>query len=375
MAAIIQLIENLEIGGLERMAVDLALAHRAAGHRVSVYCLFGGGPLEQDLKRGGIPVVEFHKERYARARVVWSMARQLRRDGAEMIHGHNGGVHHFAAAAKRLAGVPACINTRHSAASSTGEPHQERYFRWVEPLTDHVVFVCDWVKQRLEPALNYPPQKCSVILNGIPLDRFLANPASPGSMRPRIRFGTVGRLVPAKGHAVLIDAFSRIAGRLPGSELRIFGHGPLKDELQAQIGRLEMNGRIVLAGPTADTAGVLRDLDVFVFSSLNEGLPLVILEAMAAGLPIVSTRVGGVTEVAPEQLFPWMCEPGNAEAMAEAMLCAASSTQLAAIGNAARELAAANYGIGHMSGRYLQLYGKLLGNRLTAQAQGNAGAL
>ena len=358
---IVQLVENLELGGLERLAVDLALAQQADGHRLAVYCLFGAGPLSRELERGGIPVVELHKERRSKASLVWSMARQLRRDRPDILHGHNPAVHHFAAVAGRLAGVPVCLNTRHSASSSTGAPYQERYFRWVEPFTQHVVCVCDYVRRQLEPRLTYPAAKYSVIVNGIPLEPFLAHPASPGSAAPRIRFGTIGRLVPAKGHAVLVEAFSKIAGRLPQADLRIFGYGALEDELRAQIRRLGMEGRITLEGRTADPARALESLDIFVFSSLNEGLPLVILEAMAAGLPIVATRVGGVPEVAPETLFPWYADPGNAPELADGMLRAAASHELAVIGGEARRLATASYGIAGMTRNYEMLYEKLLG--------------
>ena len=253
------------------------------------------------------------------------MARQLRRDGVEIVHGHNPGVHHFAAAAKRAAGVPVCINTRHGVISSKNEAYQERYFRWVERWTDQVVFVCDYVRKGLEPLLRYPSSKYSVILNGISYQPFLCRPASPGSKRPRIRFGTIGRLVAAKGQAHLIEAFTTIAARVPDADLRIYGYGPLESELRAQIARLGLEGRVRLEGRTEDAARVLESLDVFVLSSLTEGLPLVILEAMASGLPIVSTRVGGVSEVAPEGTTAWLCEPGNVVDLAAAMLRAATS--------------------------------------------------
>jgi glycosyltransferase involved in cell wall biosynthesis len=142
--------------------------------------------------------------------------------------------------------------------------------------------------------------------------------------------------------------------------LRIYGHGPLLDELQRQIRSLGMDGRIWLEGPTEDTARVLESLDVFVFSSLQEGLPLVILEAMAAGLPIVSTRVGGVPEAAPEGLVARYCEPGNADALADAMLRSTQDTRLAEMGRAGRELAAEQYGILRMSDHYSALYRRLL---------------
>jgi glycosyltransferase involved in cell wall biosynthesis len=366
---IVQLVETLEVGGLERLTVNLALSQRTTGHEVSVYCLFGAGPLRAELDGAGIPVVTFHKEDRSKAAITWSLARQLRRDRPDVIHGHNPGVHHFAAVAKRLAGVPVCVNTRHSALSSTGAPYQERYFRWVKPLTDHVVFDCNFVRQQLEPHLRYPTCKCSVILNGIFYEPFLWHPAAPGSKPPRIRFGTIGRLVPAKGQAQLVEAFSIIAPRLPNAELCIFGSGPLEVELRAQIQGLGLEGRVRLEGRTDDPARALELFDVFVLSSITEGLPLVILEAMAAGLPIVSTRVGGISEVAPEHTTSWLCEPGNAADLARAMLQAAESPALAAIGDAARRLALANYGIAQMSHHYEQLYTNLLAARNSRRAR------
>src|SRR5678815_1184804 len=152
---IVQLVETLQVGGLERLAVNLALALRATGHEVSVYCLFGAGPLRAELDSARIPVVELDKDKHSKAALISSMGAQFRRDRPEILHGHNPGVHHFAAVAKRLAGVPVCINTRHSALSSTGEPYQERYFRAVRHFTDHVVFDCEYVRQQLAPRLNY----------------------------------------------------------------------------------------------------------------------------------------------------------------------------------------------------------------------------
>jgi glycosyltransferase involved in cell wall biosynthesis len=356
---IAQLVESLDVGGLERMAVDLALAQRAAGHWVTVYCFFGADPLRAELDAAGIPVVELHKEPHS-PKLVWRLAHQLKRDGIEVLHGHNPGVHHAAALAKAAAGVPVCLNTRHSATTSQGNPYQERYFRLAGPLTDHVVFVCEYVRRELEPRLRYPTGKCSVILNGIATEKFLARPSTPGGTPPRLRFGTLGRIVPAKGHEVLIDAFAKIAGRLPHAELEIYGSGPLRDEMQARITATGMDGRIRLAGRTTDSASVLQSFDIFVLSSVQEGLPLVILEAMAAGLPIVSTRIGGVSEVAPEGRVARYCRPGDADSLAAALLDAALDPGLAETGRAGRALAAAHYDISRMSDRYFALYRRLL---------------
>jgi glycosyltransferase involved in cell wall biosynthesis len=356
---IVQLVEDLELGGLERLATDLALAQQSSGHQVLVYCLFGAGPLAASLEAAGITVVPFRKSPGFSMSTVLAMAKLLRADRVDVIHGHNPGVHHYAALAARLAGVPVCVNTRHSVTTSKGLPYQERYFRWVKPLTSQVVFVCDFVRRGLEHKLGYPEEKCSVILNGIPLAPFLAHPASPGARRPRIRFGTIGRLVPAKGHSILLDAFARVRQAAPEAELSIYGYGALQENLSAQIANLGLEGSARLEGRTTNSAETLRDLDVFVLSSVNEGLPLVLLEAMAAGLPIVTTNVGGIPEVVPEE-SAWLCPPGDADSLAGAMLQAANCGDLRERGEIARRRATNRYGLEQMSASYEVLYRRLL---------------
>lgn len=356
---IVQLVENLELGGLERMAVELAIAQQQSGHQVSVYCLFDAGPLADQLEAAGVSVLTFDKPVGFSLSTILAMAKCLGLDRVDVVHGHNPGVHHYGALAAWLAGVPVCINTRHSAVTSQGVPYQERYFRWMKPLTSQVVFVCDFVRQALQPKLGYPGKKCSVILNGISLEPLLAHPASPGQVKPRVRFGTIGRLVPAKGHSVLIDAFAQVSQSAPGAELRIFGYGALEQDLRRQIARLGLEGKVHLEGRTSDSAAALGGFDIFVLSSVTEGLPLVILEAMAAGLPVVSTNVGGIPEVLAKE-SSWLCPPGNVEALAAVMLEAARCGDLAERGEAARRLALSTYGLEHMAGKYDGLYKSLL---------------
>jgi len=356
---IVQLVENLEVGGLERLAVDLAIAQKQAGHQALVYCLHDAGPLAERLAEAGIPVVPFRKAPGFSLGTILAMAKRLRHDQADVIHGHNPGVHHYAALAARIAGVPVCVNTRHSALTSKGVPYQERYFRWVKPFTGQVVFVCDYVRRLLEDKIAYPSDQCSVIVNGIPLEGFLARPAAPGSRLPRIRFGTVGRLVPAKGHAILIEAFALVCRQVPDAELSIFGYGDLEGAIREQIARLGLEGKVRLEGRTNDSPGALAGLDVFVLSSVNEGLPLVILEAMAVGLPVVSTNVGGIPDVLPKD-SSWLCPPGDAPALAGAMLEAARCGDLRERGAISRRTASENYGLEHMMGLYEALYRRLL---------------
>jgi glycosyltransferase involved in cell wall biosynthesis len=358
---IVQLVETLETGGLERIAVDLATAQKMAGDSPMLYCMFTGGPLVDEARAKGIPVTEFHKEPGFSLKMLFMLARQLRLDAPDVVHTHNPAVHHYGALAARIAGVPAVVNTRHGPATSSGGAYQERYFRAVMPLTDRVVFVCEDSRRYLTEKLGLADRKSAVIVNGIELGAFLESPAAPMSASPRVRFGAVGRMVPVKAHSILIDAFVEISGKLPGAELRIVGSGPLEINLKEHARKAGLNGRIRIEGLNPRVADVLRELDIFVMSSTSEGLPLVILEAMAAGLPVVSTRVGGVSEAAPEGEVSVLCAPGSVGELAEAMYQAATACDLARMGKRARNIAIATFSMDRMWQSYQAVYAEALG--------------
>ena len=300
---IVQLVESLERGGLERMVLHLAAAHRAAGHRSSIYTVFAPGSLAADARAAGVPVASFDKERGTgfSPEIVFRIARRLRSDGAEILHTHNAAIHHYGALAGTQAGA-VVVNTRHGVGLHA-PPMQDVYFRAVQPLTHAIVFVAESLRRHFTGCGIAPPAKSEVISNGIPVEVFQAFRARPGSANPRIRFGTMGRLVAAKAHGDLLDAFAIVARQLPAAGLSIWGYGVLREELENRIESLGLSDRVHYCGPAEKPAEVFQELDVFVLSSVSEGMPLVILEAMAAGLPIVSTRVGGVPEVVPAGRF------------------------------------------------------------------------
>jgi len=188
------------------------------------------------------------------------------------------------------------------------------------------------------------------------LDKFKRNLARPGSNWPRIRFGAVGRLSEQKDHATLIRAFAQVVTQMPQAELHVLGDGPMRSALEELIGSLKLRDSVTLHGARSESASFFATLDVFVLSSLYEGLPVVALEAMAAGLPIVSTRVGGTPEVAPEGEAAWYCEPASPERLAELMIETGRRTDLAAIGERARKLANERFSISAMADAYERCY-------------------
>jgi glycosyltransferase involved in cell wall biosynthesis len=359
--SIVQLVDNLNAGGLERLAIDLGVAHRAAGHASAIFCLGEAGALAGQARERGLDVEAFDKPPGVHLPTLWKLARALRRRGrVDVMHAHNPGNHHYAVAAAKLAGVPVVINSRHGVSASSGKRYNERYFKLALPWTDKVVYVSGDSERYYTGAGIVPASQGVTILNGTPLGPFLLAPrvAAPDG---RVRLVTLGRLVPVKGHAILLAAFAELLRTVPNAELRIYGGGELHSQLEGEIARLGLSGRAFLPGETRDVAQVLAEADVFVFSSLSEGLPIVILEALASGLPVVSTRVGGVPEVAPEGDVAWYCEPGDASALAAVLRQAlADRDELRRRGGRARVLAQEKYSIDVCQRGYEDLCRRLL---------------
>lgn len=358
---VVQLVENLDVGGLERIVVDLAIAQKRAGQSPAVVCLFHAGPLAPEAEAAGVDVVALCRPRGFSWQTLRILTSTLRGLGADVVHTHGSALHHYGVVAGRLAGVKRIVNTRHGTGFLHNRRRQELFFKAMAPFTDAFVYCCQEGQRVFTEERGLPKGKSRVILNGIPLERFPARdlPRLEAGDDPAdlaVRFGTVGNLRIEKDHATLIDAFALVSRQLPRATLRIVGEGWMRNSLAAQIRVLGLEERVRLEGARMDVAPFYRELDVFVMSSRTEGLPVVILEAMAAGLPIVSTRVGGIPEVAPEGTVATYCEPGDAQALAKAMLETARSGRMRDRALEARRIAQAEFGIEQIEDQYRQLF-------------------
>lgn len=357
---VVQLIENLNIGGLERVAIDLGAAQVREGFVSSIYCLFEPGELAPQAAAAGIGLRALRKKPGFTIESVRALSRWLQEDCIDLVHTHNSVVHHYAVLAAKLAGVRHIVNTRHGLGIVHTSSRQELYYRAVLPLTDAVVCVSENARRFFITHRGVPEKKCRVILNGIPTSHFVLHSASPGSRLPVVRFGTVGRLTEAKAHSVLLDAFARVRRENRHVELKVFGDGSLKAELRAKAVSLDLDPDQIFPGATHDTAAALQDMDVFVLSSITEGLPVSVLEAMAAGLPVVATSVGGVPEVVKDGLTGWLCAAGDAGSLAAAMSMAANSTKLAEMGRRAQLEAESRFTVERMEREYRALYNQII---------------
>jgi len=335
---IVQLLPSLDVGGMERLAVDLARQQKSEGHQSSIYCTSHPGQFAREAKAADVPVHSFGKTPGFSLGLIRDLASRLRLDRPDILHSHNALVLHYGIAAARLARVPVVVNTRHGG-NMNWDPHCERIWRQSVRWTDAVVFVSEGVREYYVTRDRLSRRNTSVIYNGIDVNKFSANPAHPSAAQPHFRVGSVGRLAPAKDHVSLIRSFALVLAGLPKAELHILGDGPCRAALSQTAESLGIAKRVFLHGTGFNVAGFLSTLDLFVLSSIDEGLPISLMEAMAAGLPVVSTRLPGFTELAPESVVAGYCAPGHPESLADQILRAAHRKDLPALGEAARRWA------------------------------------
>jgi len=369
---IVQFVNNLDMGGLERLAVDLALCQRADGHQATIYCLTHPGRLAEEATGMGISIRSFGKGSGPQLGTVLNIAKQLRIDRPDVLHTHNHLVHHYGVVAGWLAGVPVIVNTRHRAEfrivnnpggsqTTTESPDKKSdlIFRATLPWVGSVVLISEATRQFFVKYRGIPAAKAKVILNGAHLERFLDVPAHPGAAFPRVRFGIAARLVPEKDHFTLLRAFADVVNQVPEAELQIAGDGPLRARLEGFTKELNLASRVTFLGALPHTAQFLSQLDIFVLSSLNEGLPLSLLEAMAAGLPVVATRAGGTEEAAIDGQNAYLADPGDSKGLAQAMIRMAREPDLARMGAAGRQIVQDRFRIEQTWHEYHKLFRSL----------------
>jgi glycosyltransferase involved in cell wall biosynthesis len=331
---IVQLLPSLDFGGMERLAVDLARQQKVEGHEPSIYCTSHPGQFAPEAMAANVPVHSFGKTTGFSLRLILDLASRLRVDRPDVLHAHNALVLHYAIAAARLARVPVVVNTRHGG-NGNWDPHCERIWRHAVRWIDSLVFVSEGVREFYVTRDCLSRRNTAVIYNGIDLDKFASHPAHPAAALPTFRMGSVGRLVPAKDHVTLIRSFAMVSRAMPTAELHILGDGPCRAVIAQTAESLGVANRVFLHGASRNVPGFLSTLDLFVLSSVDEGLPISLMEALAAGLPVVSTRLPGLTELAPETVVAGYCTPAHPKSLAEEILRAANRRDLPALGKAA----------------------------------------
>jgi glycosyltransferase involved in cell wall biosynthesis len=308
--------DSMEMGGAEKLTATLCRLQRDRGHTASVHCLYWLGVLGEELRTEGFEVILHHPSSFLH--LVRGLYRSFRRSRPDVVHCHNATAAIMAALPARLAGVKTVIVTRHGLVKPPYQIRRELKFALASRCCDWIVGVCKGTRTNLQAAPFAARDKIVHIYNG-------ADPADIRAVpQPKKGFTLlhVGRLAPLKDHATLLQAVALTRALHPDMQLWIVGDGPLEASLRKLTDHLGLNECVTFFGEQADVSPFLLAADLFVSSSVTEGLPVSLLEAMSAGLPALVTNVGGMGEIARLSGAVILVPASDPEAMAGA-LCGA----------------------------------------------------
>lgn len=303
---ICHLIWALEPGGAERQVITIAKWQKEHGYEPRVVCLTRKGLLAEELESRGIPVDLIEKKPGADFSVIKRLGNFLNQNQIDLLHTHVP----TAGLWGRLAalGAKKCrvIVSEHSDMAATNPK-----FKWVNRAltfrTDAYLVVSEHIKNLMEGA-GIDGSKIKVVRNGIPLPESM-NKESRKKMRESLGYqasdfviGTVGRLEERKDHSMLLTAAREVIRAVPGARFLLVGDGPCRQNLEDQTGALGIEKQVRFAGVQQNIPDWLSVMDVFVLSSITEGISISLLEAMSFSKPCVVTRVGGNPEVVTDNL-------------------------------------------------------------------------
>jgi sugar transferase (PEP-CTERM/EpsH1 system associated) len=357
--SIVHVLSSYGVGGQERVALDLAIGQKARGHEVSVLSLAPApdGAMADEFREHGIAVGRVPKGAGLDATLVPRLVRELRKYRADIVHTHNPLPLIYGAPAARLAGA-AAIHTKHGV--NPGSRGHRLLRRAAAQLTHAFVAVSDTTETQAREQRDAPSRRLHMIANGIRLDRYRPDPEARAATRRELALGdawvigTVGRMDDFKNQALLVRAMAPLLSERV--RLVLVGDGPSRAAVEAEVAKLANPSWVVLTGRRMDVPKLVPAFDVFALSSKSEGLPLVVPEAMAAGLPIVATAVGGLPSVVDEGKTG-MLVPVEETALRSALKSLIDDHALARrLGARARTTALARYSSERMVDAYLDLY-------------------
>lgn len=352
------LVHSFGFGGMEVGVAKLANAIDPAVVAVSI-CSGGQSGTLKDSLRPEVRFFELDRRPGNDVRLVYRLYRLLKRERPHVLHTHAWSTLCEGLLAARLAGVPVVVHGEHGTLE-TGRANTVIQ-RWAWKRADRVLAVSSRLGERMAHQIGFSLDGIQVIRNGVDTTRF--TPAHREAARAAFAFqpdrlvcGTVGRLVPVKDQATLLRAWALLQARGHAFTGLIAGRGRLREQLESLAASLQLKD-VYFLGNRPDVEQVLAAMDVFLLTSESEGLSNTIQEAMATGLPVVATHVGGADELVVHGETGLLVPPKQPEALADAleMLITGADTR-ARMADAGRHRAEKEFALDGMVKRYVALY-------------------
>lgn len=385
---IVHIIYALGTGGLENGLINIINRCPESRYRHAIICLTQAEHFATRLTSSDVEVIELHKKPGHDLGIYWRLWRQMRRLRPAIVHTRN-----LAALETQVLGLlmPGCkrVHGEHGRDIHDLDGSNRKYNalrRTLNPLIHQFIAVSKDLSGWLVETVRIPEGKVAQVYNGVDTQRFASRAESssdlpadmPEAFRPyadRIVIGTVGRLAAVKDQQLLIKALHNLVTQRP--ELRttlrliLIGDGPEHAALRDQIESLSLSDLVWLAGDRDDIPALLRSMDIFVLPSLGEGISNTVLEAMATGLPVIATAVGGNPELVQDGTNGLLFPVGDADALTEAIATLIDNSALRLdMGRAAAAQIRQNFDWQRTVDSYLGLYDELLNPRAKGSRAG-----
>lgn len=359
---VMQVVYSLDRAGSERVACDLALTLDPSRFRSSVCALSHGGPLAEPLKERAVPSHVVGCKPGAQWHVIPQLYRLFRASRVDVVQTHHLKQLMYSLIGARLAGA-ALVHVEHEYFTLKA-PRERRRLRWTARLCHRVVAVGEEIRQFLVREAGLPPHKVVVIRNAVDTTRYAprarASREACGLPRGRL-IGHVARLEAEKDQQTLLRAFRIVLERCGEARLLIVGDGSRRAQLHESARSLGIGQRVEFLGLRHDVAELLPHVDAFVLSSVNEGLPMAVLEAMACARPVVATAVGELPRVIHDGITGLTVPPGDPAPLAAALAVVLERPAwAAAMGRAGRRLIEEQFSLTASVAQYEALYESLL---------------
>lgn len=363
---VLQIVEDLSIGGMERIVQSLATGLPRERYEVSVWCLTKGGAVADELTASGIKVEILGMGPRCTLPFLWSLRNRIKDSRIDILHVHGYSAATIGRTAGFLAGVPVMIAHVHST---------YWYYRFkhlavekvLSLVTDKVICCSRAVAQFALSRERISGGKVLVVYNGA--EDMNASPAADlraafGLSAADFVIGVPASLVPHKGHSFFLEALAAVAREYPGVRAVLAGAGPLKEELEGLAEKLGIARSVVFAGVLSEMASFFSAADLVVLSSTErEGISMGILEAMSAKKAVVGTKVGGIPEAVVDGETGLLVQPWDTQALAGAILSLIhDKAKLAEMGRAGRARYEKKFTRERMLADISGIYDELLGS-------------
>ncbi|HUN62528.1 MAG TPA: glycosyltransferase [Candidatus Sulfotelmatobacter sp.] len=322
---------NLDRGGTETQVVELAKRLTSSQCLITVAALQGHGSLRAELAKAGIRIVDFPKVgglvSVRGAHQFLRLVRFIRKEQFDVVHSHDLWANLIAVPAARLAGAPLVFSSQRDLAHLYWyTPSRLKVISRIHRWADGVIVNSAAVKDMVQHRFLVPAARIHLVHNGIDFERFSSAHADRKQILPMLEgpeklFLTVANMHSAvKGHFELIDAAKSVVASHPEARFVLVGDGTERENIENSAKQTAVHSFFLFLGQRHDIPDLLSCCDVFVLPSRAEGLPNSILEAMAAGLPVVATSVGGIPEIIEDQITGILVPPQDPDALAGALL-------------------------------------------------------